>query len=199
VNYASCDPDWRGETVFIICGGPSLRSFDFERLRGRRVLVVNSSLYAVPWADALFFGDDRWGFQNMAAINAFAGEIYTVSTVPVKTAKRLKKVVPPPALIERPNALVMRRTSLTASLNLAWHKGVARIVVLGADMKAAADGRTHHHAPHPWPSLAGCWDEQMKELRGAATVLTAAGIEVVNASLESRIDFWPKQDIGELL
>ena len=200
MNYWTCPALWPGGTAFIVAGGPSLTGFDFSRLDGRNVIAINSSVYSVPNAPFLFFGDDRWGYDHKDRLSSFTGEIVTTSTgAGISRARRMKKIVPPPALMDRPDALVMRRTSLQAAMNLAFHLGAKKLVLLGADMQRALDGRTHHHAPHRWPQVEGCWDVQMEELRGLASELARRGVEVINTSLASRIEWWPKQDIGELL
>ena len=52
------DGAWSGEPCFVVAGGPSLRGFDFERLRGRgRVIAINRAFEFIPWADMLFFMD----------------------------------------------------------------------------------------------------------------------------------------------
>lgn len=191
---------WPGETCFIIGGGPSLRGFDFDRLRGRKVIAVNSSIWSVPFADVLFFGDDRWGVTHARRLRDYTGLIVTTSsTAPTPETKRMVKVRPPPALAESRDGLAMNRTSTQAAVNLAVHLGVSRIVLMGVDMQKAPDGATHHHDKHPWPVVQGCWDVQMKELAKTAPLLAQRGVEVINASLESRIDWWPKRPIGELL
>lgn len=191
---------WPGETCLIIGGGPSLAGFNFERLRGRRIIAINASAFAVPFADVLFYGDDRFGIVNCQRIEAFAGLVVTVAGSPQpRNAKVMRKITPPPPVSGSPDALVMRRTSTQAAINLAMHFGVARIALLGIDMKAADDGRTHHHDPHPWPSVVGCWDQQMIDLRGIAPIATAAGIEIINTSLDSRLDWWPKLSIEKVL
>ena len=54
------DGAWRGEPCFVIAGGPSLRGFDFERLRGRgRVIAINRAIEFVPFADIGFFMDNK--------------------------------------------------------------------------------------------------------------------------------------------
>jgi hypothetical protein len=201
MTFWSCPPLWSGETCFIVAGGPSLSGFDFERLEGRKVIAVNSSAYSVPDAPIIFFGDDRWGYEHAAQIDAMKGEIVTVSQSGggIRRAKLMKKIAPPPALMERRDALSMRRTSLQAAINLALHLDVARIVLLGADMKPAEDGRTHHHRAHRWPQVPGCWDEMLDDLRGVAAELQRLQKEIVNTSLDSRIDFWPKQSVDEFL
>lgn len=54
------EPLFRGETVFCLACGPSLTQETVEKLRGRRVIAVNSSVYMAPWADVLFFTDAGW-------------------------------------------------------------------------------------------------------------------------------------------
>jgi hypothetical protein len=53
-------PEWAGETVFIVAGGPSVAAQNLDVLAGRKVIAVNSSYERVPGADVLFFGDCRW-------------------------------------------------------------------------------------------------------------------------------------------
>ncbi|MEN6306096.1 MAG: hypothetical protein ABFD96_25445 [Armatimonadia bacterium] len=200
MNFWTAEPIWAGETCFIIGGGTSLAGFDFEILRGKRVIAINSSVFSVPFADVCFYGDDRWGFENGPRLRSFKGLVVTTSaTAATPDTKHMKKIVPPPALMERRDALVMRRTSTQAAINLAMHFGVAQIVLLGIDMKAGDNGRTHHHAPHPWPSVQGCWDVQMGELAKTAPLLAEKGIAVRVAGKDSRIGWWPKAEIGELL
>ncbi len=92
----------------------------------------------------------------------------------------------------------MGRTSLHAAMNFAVHLGASRLVLLGADMQPDGE-RTHHHAPHPWPQKPGCWDTQMTALRQTVEPLAQMGIEVINTSPVSRIDWWPKASLDECL
>lgn len=200
MNFWSCPRLWPGETAYVIAGGPSLTGFDFSVLQGRNVIAINSSAMSVPFAPFMFFGDDRWGYEHKEAVRTFAGEVVTVSSgCGVAKVRVMKKIVPPPGIMQRPDALVMRWTSLTAALNLAYHLGAGRIVLLGADMRAAPDGRTHHHKPHRWPQVIGCWNTQMLDVKQSAEDLALLGVEVVNTSLESLITWWPKRPIGEML
>lgn len=60
------DGAWAGERCFIVGGGPSLRGFDFERLRGQgRVIVINKAFLDVPFADVLFFMDYTSFYQRL--------------------------------------------------------------------------------------------------------------------------------------
>lgn len=196
----TASPIWRGERCFIVAGGPSLRGFDFDLLRGHRVIAVNSSIWSVPFADFCFYGDSRWGFEHHKRLEGIkATVITTASGHSASNVEHMAKIKPPPGLAEKRDTLVMDRTSLHAAINLAVHLGAAEIVLMGADMKAAENGITHHHEPHPWPSVQGCWDHQMKQLALLPPALKAIGVKVINASLGSRIPWWPKQPIEALL
>lgn len=199
-DFWTARPIWPAETCFIVGGGPSLVGFDFEKLRGRNVIAVNSSVFSVPFAQFCFFGDDRWGQENSPRLKEYGGTIVTTARGGlVPQAVRMQKITPPPPLASDRSTVVMDRTSLHAAINLAVHFDVARIVLLGADMKASPSGVTHHHRPHPWPSSKSHWDLQLKQLELLPAELLLRRIEVVNTSLESRISWWPKRPIDEVL
>lgn len=194
------EPIWQGETCYIVAGGPSLAGFDFSRLDGRKVIVINSSVFSYPAAPVLFFGDARWWVWNCKRVKeVFEGHIFTASEVNDGRVRNLVKKTPPPHISADRGSVMMQRTSLSAAINLAIHFGSPRLVLLGADQQAAPNGRTHHHEPHPIPQMRGCWDVQIKELRLVADAVKELGVEVINTSLQSRIDWWPKQPIEELL
>lgn len=196
----SVPPEWKGETAYIVAGGPSVAQQNLELLRGRKVVAVNTSWEAVPWAAFLFFADLRWWQANAVRVGTFAGRIVTCSKIAVAPGLlHLDKIRPPPVLAAKPHQVAMQRTSLAGGIGLLVHAGVARIVLLGADMKAAPDGRTHHHRTHGWPAKPGCWDKQLLELKAMAPALAERSIEVINTSLESRIDWWPKRPLADCL
>lgn len=200
MDHRPVEAIWPGETCCIVAGGPSLAGFDFTRLAGFRSIVINSSVFAYPQADVLFFGDDRWwDWYHAEVCRDFAGVIYSASHINHSRIRQLFRRKPPPYITAARNEVTMQHTSLTGTLNLAVHFGCKKIVLLGADMKAAADGRTHHHLPHRVPQDPGCWDKQLDEVQRASLTLKDLGVEVINTSLESRIDWWPKQQIDEVI
>src|SRR6266404_2056010 len=86
-GFWTVTPEWQGETAFLICGGPSVLDQNIDLLRGRKVMVVNSSCYRIPWADILFFGDERWGREYSEAVDAFRGRVVSVRETPLKHEK----------------------------------------------------------------------------------------------------------------
>lgn len=195
-GFTSIAPDWRSEAAFLVCGGPSFAAVDVELLQGRRVMVVNSSVYRVPFADILFFGDERWELENRQAVKAFGGRVLSSSygSVHCPYIEFLRRPRPsdvPPGLSSDPGAAWLRHTSVRGAINVLCHLGVKRIVTLGLDGGPDAAGRTHHHAPHPWGLNRDIWDLQRDELAGVAPALASRGVELLNASPGSKIPFWP--------
>lgn len=212
--YWTITPEWKGETAFIIAGGPSVLQQDLTRLAGRRVVVVNSSYESYPAADILFFGDRRWYFDHYKRPEfvAFKGQKVTCCAAdtprPIPGVLRLKRSTPVrdsktgiygPGFAHDPSTVVSNRTNLQGAMNMAAHLGVARMVLLGADMCRGEGGRSHHHAPHKWTNKPGngTWDIQIPQLRLIAEPLQQLGIEVINTSPISRIDWWPKLNLED--
>lgn len=203
--FWSVPREWEGETCFVIAGGPSVRDQPIEQLRGRKVIAINSSWARASFADFLFFGDRRWWKKHQASVLAdFPGRIVTTNHHAPVIAGRdrillLHRVPAHFRLSKIPHSLVMDKTSTYAALNLAFLLGAKRIVLLGADMQKAEDGRKWHHDPHQWEMRPEVWLRQMKQLELIRDPLIEAGVEVINASPRSLINFWPKASLEEFL
>jgi len=213
--YWIVGPEWKGQVAYIIGGGPSVLQQDLSLLRGRRVIVVNSSYETYPSADILFFADSRWWQAHMKrpALAAFKGRMVTCNANVGDDRNRLlrlRRVMPNldpkhgpfgPGYAEKRDSIVSNRTSLQGAMNLAGHLGVARIVLLGADMQRAEDGTTHHHSPHQWKNKPGneTWDLQLEQLRLIVRPLYERRIQVINASPRSRLDFWPRMTLEKAI
>jgi hypothetical protein len=187
IAFWSVAREWAGETVFIVGGGPSVLGVDLEALRGQRVIAINSSVYKLPWADILYFGDWRWWNEpdNRAAVASFRRRVVTVSRLCSEDKKVLMcRAAKPPGLARERDSLMQKWTSLTAATNLAAHLvgPGGTIVWLGADGRLAADGRSHHHPPHRWPHRSGCYDKQHADLVTIVSSLRALKIAAFNAS-----------------
>lgn len=214
MGYWKIEPEWRGETVFIIAGGSSVLQQNLSLLVGRRVVVVNSSYEIYPAADILFFGDRRWYYDHFTrpAFIAFQGRKVTCCAAdrprPKPGLLRLKRATPArdlktgaygPGFAHDPSTVVSNRTNLQGAMNMTAHLGVARIVLLGADMCRGEGGRSHHHIPHKWSNKPGnaTWDIQLPQLELIAEPLAQLGIEVLNTSSISRIDWWPRTNLED--
>jgi len=204
MKFWSVPREWAGQIAFIVAGGPSVLQQNLALLRGRNVIAINSSIYALPWADFLYFGDWRWWneLENKAAVARFHGRVVTTSLM-VKDEKVLtcRKANPPGLALEH-DTLTQKFTSLTAATNLAAHLigPGGTIVWLGADGKNAADGRTHHHKPHRWTERSDCYDKQYADLVTIIPSLQERKIVAFNASPGTAwADLLPNVDLADML
>jgi hypothetical protein len=196
--------EWERGTAFIVAGGPSVLQHDLEQLRGRRVIVINSSAHAVPWADFLYFGDWRWWNEpeNQAAVASFGGRVVTVSQLVSSPKILVCRKGKPPGLSQEPDCLMQKWTSLTAATNLAAHLvgPGGTIVWLGADGKTASNGRVWHHAPHRWGPKPERYDRHRADVVTMVEPLRRMGVMLLNASPGSAYaDLWPVIDLQATL
>ncbi len=212
-TYWTVPREWPGETCFILGGGPSLRGFNAEMLRGHRVIVINNSYLLAPWADVLLYCDRSWwlahrrrwkdpkGNEQPGALELFTGK-YRVSIATSEDGTRRMRSAGVSGLETRPDALRHGSNSGYLAIGLAYHFGVSRIVLLGYDMHV--DGKqTHWHAGHPnhTPEVQA---KSLRELflphfRTLAEPLKRAGVEVLNATPGSALTCWPHKPLSEIL
>lgn len=186
IARASVPRLWPGETVVCVGTGPSLTPADVEACRGRaRVIVVNNAYQIAPWADVLYAADEKWWAWHQGA-PPFEGLKYTID--PQRRAwpgLTVLRNAGPLGLESNPTGLRTGYNSGYQAINLAVHFGASRIVLLGYDMMG-----DHFFGSHPdktRPPFAPC-------LRAFATLpapLTAAGVEVLNATRRTALTAFP--------
>lgn len=190
--------------VFLIGGGPSLRGFDFECLRGRVLVAVNDAAVHVPFASALFSMDASWIRNRREMVDEFAGEKYLAVAPDFHFANGpvacyLKRDRQGRGLSTNPGVIHLGGgNSGYGALNLAVLKGATRIVLLGYDLTGP---NQHWHSGYSWAdalssdSLYQRWAEQFDL---AATELRQRGVRVVNASPISRITAFRKVPLASV-
>jgi hypothetical protein len=185
--------DWIGKTVFLIGGGPSLTGFDFERLRGKGIIVaINDAVRFIPFADVAFTIDTVWIDKRVAVLEAFAGEIVAVVPAdykcPIARARLLRRVNAV-KMSARGDSLSTGGNSGFAALAMALMRGASRVLLLGYDMSGAG----HFHGGYRWRSRFGAqhypiWAERFHSLAGLAQL---TGAEVINCNRGSAITAFP--------
>ena len=203
-------------------GGPSLKNFDPERLAGRRRIAINRIVLPVDvagrtvtdsafdpadlrWpgirdADVLYFGDRSWWQKDGPAVLAFFRGKYIVTSSRA-TAPNILNVMNTGMMGLETKTTGVRSGSNSGyqAINLAYHFGVRRIVLLGFDQNILA-GESHVHGGY------GMAPESVQHVLQARMLpffahlvkpLAKAGVEVLNASPESALTWWPKITLDE--
>lgn len=88
--------------------------------------------------------------------------------------------------------------SLHQGMNIAIVAGVKRCLLLGCD-GGSVDGRTHFHGGHGKPIDPSFWEQMRTAFSVAEHALKAMGVEVINCSVNSRIDSFPKMPLESAL
>ena len=196
---------WDGATIVCLGGGPSLTRAQVDCCRGRaRVIAINDSYLLAPWAEVLYFCDRRWfeWHQAKPAFRAFEGIKVTLDEQVLKAHPEIRGVknTGRDGLETDPTGVRTGRNGGYQAINLAVHLGARRIVLLGYDMKPAADGRTHWHGGHPVAlretvfahSMLPCFPSLVEPLRQRR-------VAVLNATPGSALTVFPMLALEEAL
>lgn len=193
--------DWHN--IVCVASGPSLSVEQCERVArsGWRVVVVNNTWGRIPSADALYACDGRWWQAHIAAVRAsFRGELWTQDVAAaVEHGLQLVRCVDAPGLGRQPLTVHSGQNGGYQAINLAYHCGARRIILLGYDMQRTA-GRAHWHADHPdgWGN-ARYPETWVPRFDALAADLEAAGVAVVNATTETALHCFPRLTLEEAL
>jgi hypothetical protein len=197
--YWTIEPEWLGQTAFIVGGGPSLRSIDLNVLRGQKIIAINTSYQVVPFADFLLFADFNWWDHYSKQLDGFAGRLVCASRTPMNPRLLMVRRKVPPGLDQPNDCLPIQYTTATGAMGLAVKLGAKKLVLLGIDGKVAEDGKIHHHKSYPWPMIDGWQQRHRDDLQKMVAPLRHLGIEVVLATPSAYEDLWPLMPLSNLL
>ncbi len=196
--------------VWIIGGGPSLRDFDWELLRGEVVLGCNRC-YERPHVGTTIFidGADASGFLAWAEAGRFGGswKTYTglkvfsqlegkngtlADDVYVVTRKRTAGDA-----LDMEGGLPQTNNTGTLALQFAAALGAKDIRLLGFDLGSAGKTQEHHHGGYPWHvQQADVCEGMIPEFEKWAALLSLRGVRVTQYG-ESRLTCFDKRPIED--
>lgn len=198
---------WDDGECFILGGGPSLADVNLDLLKGRRCIAVNNAFKLGKWIDAMFFGDVRWYDWEQRNLAEFAG--LKVMGCPTKDVARFIDK-PGIKVIERrneikgistdPKILAWNYNSGACAINLAFHFGVKRIILLGFDMQKVQN-QHNWHKDYP-PPESKTWDPYPRFLRPFPVIaedLKRLGVECLNATEGSALTVFPMVKLEDVL
>jgi hypothetical protein len=183
------------EATFVcLGGGPSLTPEDVNACRGRAMVIAVSDTYRLaPFAAALYSCDAKW-WDHHHGVPSFAGLRYALEhRAACWPGVEILKNTGREGLETDPTGLRTGQNSGYQAINLAVHLGARRIILLGYDMQASDDGRTHWFGRHPRALERYSPYPQFIEAFGTLVApLAALGIHVLNASRASALTMFPR-------
>jgi len=190
------DGAWIGQPCFIIGGGPSLKGFDFERLRGRgRVIAINRVYEFVPFAEVHYFMDNPYyrRLRNEPGWKAFPGiKVYLnmsgyVVDGEVVSLRPLGRTGLSGSIT---TGLYHGNNSGVGAIGLAHCLGANPIYLLGYDGKRTP-GDSHFHSGYNKGMSDAVLARMTKDFDAIAPLLRAAGTHVINLNPDSAIRCFP--------
>ena len=162
------DRMWNAERAYLVGGGPSLATFQWDRLAEKKhVIAVNRAFLDVPTAE-LFFTEDLRVIERYAAqLNMYSdmGGTVVYHALAESYAAQASKLVPDARIIARrrddkfwsdslSEGLTVSSNSAVGAANLADIFGVSTLYLLGMDCSGTSkDGRfmANYHEDYEGP------------------------------------------------
>ncbi len=183
---------WKDETVYILGGGPSLLLSPLHLIENKRVLGVNDAFKLGAWVDACYFGDCKWWDWNKDEFKRYSGLRMTscqrLYHIPfVKTWKRGK----PQGVEEDSGYISWNGNSGLSAINVAYHLGAKKIVLLGFDMTyelVNGDKKCNWHTNHKSNSTPNIYKNvYIPCIPAIVEDLKRLEVDIVNASVRTEI------------
>lgn len=191
-----CLPRFDGQDLFIIGGGPSLRSFDFDKLKGRNVIGCNDAYhFGDDIVDINIFGDFRWWVHHKIkdAFKEFTNPVVTNNTK-CKDEKRLiwfKRLST--GYYDDGVTLGWNGNTGSSAINLALVLGASRIFLLGYDMEKQGIKANWHDRQLSKPN-ARCYRRYIKAFHTSVQDIEKKwpDVEIINLNPDSQLTVFPK-------
>lgn len=198
-------PNWfQDQDVFVIGAGWSLLDMTPAQkaaLATKPTIALNRSFDFIPRPNIIHWSDLNFFETNRARLERSKATLVTVCGLSWRRSPdRVRRLEVPKrrGLARKPWQVHSGRTSGHTGLNLAYHLGARRIVLLGYDMGPRADGRLHWHSDVP-ADVPETYALMIPEFDLIARELAIEGVEVVNASPDSRLPQFPKATFADVL
>mgnify|MGYP003122516323 CR=1 FL=1 len=201
IKYSTIQNKFKDKTIYIIGGGPSLENFDFNKLAGHVTIAINKAIIFHNIADVLYWTDTRFYTWYKNEVDNYKGLKFSLTagsqyTDDVNILKKGKVY----GLETDPQTLAHGNNSGYAAINLAYHLGAKRIILLGFDM-GSNSANTHFHDGYPARAAPNSMYEE-KFIPGFNQLnleLKDSGVTILNASPTSKLRVFPKITIEQAL
>ena len=220
---------WKDGECWILGGGPSLLSeFDIpwessnqvlsrkaeidlyspflSPIHAKHVIGVNAAFKLGNWIDILFYGDNNFYKANRLQLANFPNIKITCNyrTTQVAFQENIKYCPydqkRPFGISPQADKVSWNLNSGAAAISIAAHTGVKRIILVGFDMDLNEKGDQHWHGLYNKVNPKGVpFKRHLQGFSEIAKDAKAMGIEIINASPNSKITEFRKCKVKDLL
>lgn len=187
----------------LLATGPSLNQKQADYIRGKsNVLVINDSYRIAPWADCLYACDMKWWQwqykDHQAKIEAFQGEKWTLDKEAAEKYGLFHiNSEANKGLSTDPDIIYQGMNSGYQAINLAYHFGARKIILLGYDMQQTG-GNKHWFGNHPDDSQPNY--NTIKQLfDDIAQSMASLKLEIINCTEITALTSFPRKELKSVL
>lgn len=194
------DDAWKGQRCFIIGGGPSLKDFDFSKLKGELVIGINRAYERVDCTIAFSIDSQYYRWIVKGKLGAEAKEKFD-NFKGYKVWLNSAYFIPCPEDIylfnsigggeafswSLKNGLAGGCNSGYGALNLAVCLGANPIYLLGFDMKGDGEKQAWWHDGYPVKQPEKVYKKFIERFNNIAPEIKAKGIKVINLNPGSKL------------
>jgi len=195
---------WLGQDAFIIGGGNSLKTFDFDLLKDELTIGCNTAyILGSSICKICFFGDFKW-FEEFkdktpTPLSKFDGAVFTSANRLYNTKLPWLYTMPRESNGLYKKALGWNKNTGASAVNLALILGAKRVFLLGFDMDLSEEGRPNWHNELIDKPNSGVYSKFVTGFNRVAIDLPKKfpGREIINVTDESKLNIFPKVSVKE--
>jgi hypothetical protein len=180
-----------------------------EQIHKKCVIGINIAMFFGGWVDIGFFGDNKFYEGYKKYFDTVSGLIIGCAPILSKVnvfadweARYVKYIKIHRDVIDgicgNPSYVYWNRNSGAAAISLCHHLGVKRIVLVGFDMTLNDKQQQHWHGLYPKAATLP-FGSHMRGFDQISIDAKRMGIEILNASPNSKITQFKKVSVKELL
>lgn len=182
------------EPLYLVAGGPSLTDFDFSLLYDKQVIAINRAFEKLPNALIVYWMDEQFYSWFKEDLKYFKG---------IQVAGKYNSLYPEdvhyifnPNITDKTDALRFGRgnNSGFGALQLAIALKAKDIRLLGYDM-TWTKGQNHWHSGYERPTNSNIYTRFNASFLPLSEHCKKYNISVVNYNLESKLKYFPKQNL----
>lgn len=171
-----------------------------------RCIAVNNAYRIASWSEFVWFADMKWWDWHSEELLA--------SRLPIATCCEHPKVLKHPSvsklrlyardsehrygISEKKGFVAFNSSSGASAINLAYHMGARKVVLLGFDMRRV-HGEKNWHSDHKEQKNFSPFSRHMKAFGPIGQDAKRLGIEIVNCTPNSAIEEFPIISLEEAL
>lgn len=228
-RFSQVLPEWKDRTVVLIGAGPSLTREQIDIVQAAHAdgkvqcIAINDAYLWAPFADVLYFADWQYWLWHQtgtpkAKLNlsadevkekfaAFAGQKCSILYSKLNITDEAVHILQNRDGLDRhgdglsliPTQLATGRHSGYQALGVAALSGSKKHILIGFDGRPGKDGAPNFSGGHIRPTDPAIYEYMRKAFAAGEHNIREAGINVLNANLDSSIECFPKVALSECI